>query len=200
MCARAGRGACALRSAIKIKMQNELRELQDEFANSGWRIKQISYAPDGKPVVVGFENWPGYVAVFSMFGFLIGIGLAFYLHNSILIFYISIPSLLISFAAVATKNLLIKKGWMFIDARCVDREVRKGTGRNGTIWASRILCEFDHDGTLIQCTPSVHWSTWRSEVSAQQFLNSKIDPNGGCTLRVNPKNLREANLSDRRIK
>jgi hypothetical protein len=30
--------------------------MQDEIANAGWRIKQISHAPDGKPVVVGFER------------------------------------------------------------------------------------------------------------------------------------------------
>ncbi len=185
-------------------MQSTLRKIQDDLANAGWRIKQISHAPDGKPVVVGFENWAGYVAVISIIGFPIGCGMAIYLkehhQNPFPGIYIAIASWAVCLGALAIKNKLLKKNWIFIEAKCVDREIRKVASSEGATWASRILCEFDHAGSLIQCTPTVHWSTFRSESAAEQFLSSRIDPSGGCTLKVNPKNIKEANLSDRRMK
>jgi hypothetical protein len=176
--------------------------MQDDLANAGWRIKQISHAPDGKPVVVGFENWAGYVAVFSIIGFPIGCGWAIYLkehnQNPFPGIYIAIASWAVCLVALAIKNKIKKKDWLLIEAKCLDREVRKVAASKGVTWASRILCEFEHGGTTVQCTPTVHWSTFRSESAAQDFLKSRIDPNGGCTLKVNPRNPREANLADRR--
>ena len=185
-------------------MQSTLRKIQDDLANAGWRIHQISHAPDGKPVVVGFENWAGYVAVISIIGFPIGCGMAIYLkehgRNPFPGIYIAIASWAICLVSLAIKNKLKKKDWIFIDAKCVDREVRKVRAHKGMTWASRILCEFEYGGSLIKCTPTVHWNTWRSESDAHHFLDSRIDPNGGCSLKINPRNPKEANLSGRRLK
>lgn len=185
-------------------MQSTLRNIQDDLANRGWRIKQISHAADGKPVIIGFENWAGYIAAISIIGFPIGCGMAIYLkehdRNPFPGIYIAIASWAACLAALAIKNKLKKKDWIFIDAKCVDREIRKATGHKGTTWACRILCEFEHHGALIQCTPTVHWSTFRSESDAHQFLDLRIDPSGGCTLKINPRNPREANLSPRKIR
>jgi len=185
-------------------MRNTLRKIQDDLTNAGWRIKQISHAADGKPVVVGFENWAGYVAVISIVGFPIGCGIAIYSkehgQNPFPGIYIAIASWAVCLVALAIKNNLKKKDWIFIDAKCVDREIRRVRAHKGINWASRILCEFKHEDALIQCTPTVHWSTWRSEPDAHIFLDSRIDPSGGCTLKVNPRNLLETNLSGRRLK
>jgi hypothetical protein len=185
-------------------MQSTLRKLQDDLANAGWRIRQISHAPDGKPVVVGFENWAGYVAVVSIIGFPIGCGMAIYLkehgRNPFPGIYLAIASWALCLIALAIKNKLKKKDWIFIEAKCLDRETRRVAARKGITWASRILCEFEHDGIPVQCTPTVHWSTFPSESRALEFLNSRIDPSGGCTLRINPRNPKEANLAGRRLK
>ena len=185
-------------------MQSTLRKIQDDLANAGWRINHISHAPEGKPVVVGFENWAGYVTVIAAIPFPIALGIAIYKgengRDPLPWVYLAIASWAICLAGLVVKNKIKKKDWIYVDAKCIDREVRKGSGRNGTIWASRILCEFEHNGITIQCTPTVHWSTWRSESDAHQFIDSRIDPSGGCTLKVNPRNPREANLSDRRMK
>jgi hypothetical protein len=184
-------------------MQSTLRKMQDDLVNAGWRIKQISHAPDGKPVIVGFENWAGYVAVISILGFPIGCGMAIYLkehrQNPFPGIYVATASWALCLAALAIKNRIKKSNWIYIDARCIDKEIRKVAARKGRTWASRILCEFEHKGAIVQCTPTVHWSTFHSESAAHQFLNSRIDPSGGCTLRVNPENPKEANLADRRI-
>ena len=120
--------------------------------------------------------------------------------NPFLGIYIAIASWAVCLVALAIKNKLKKKDWIFIEAKCVDREIQKVKAHKGMTWASRILCEFEHCGALIQCTPTVHWSTFRSESDAHQFLGSRIDPSGGCTLKVNPRNPREANLADRKMK
>jgi len=185
-------------------MHSTLRKIQDDLANAGWRIKQISHAADGKPVVVVFDNWAGYLAVISIVGFPIGCGIAIYSkehgQNPFIGISIAISSWAVCLVALAIKNNLKKKDWIFIDAKCVDRDIRKVRAHKGMTWASRILCEFKHEDVLIQCTPTVHWNTWRSESDAHDFLDSRIDPSGGCTLKVNPRNLRETNLSDRRLK
>jgi len=89
-------------------MQSTLRKIQDDLANAGWRIHQISNAPDGKPVVVGFENWAGYVAVISIIGFPIGCGMAIYLiehgRNPFPGIYIAIASWAICLVSLAIKN------------------------------------------------------------------------------------------------
>lgn len=192
------------RNVGQNKMQSTLRKIQDDLANAGWRIPQISHAADGKPVVVGFENWAGYLAVVSIIGFPIGCGMAIYSkehgQNPFPGIYIAIASWAVCLIALAIKNKLKKKDWIFIEAKCLDREIRKVKAHKGMTWASRILCEFEHCGVLTQCTPAVHWTTFRSESDAQQFLNSRIDPEGGCTLRVNPRNLKEANLSARKVR
>ena len=184
-------------------MKSKIRELQDKVANYGWRIEHISHATDGEPEIIGFENWAGYVAMVSMMGFPIGCGMAIYsktqgqdpLQGCI----IAIASLLVALGALGIKNRLKKEDWIFTHAKCSDREVRKFITAKGTgpTWACRILCEFEYDGSLIQCTPTVHWKSFRSESDAHQFLTSRIDQNGGCTLKVNPKRPKEANLVER---
>lgn len=170
--------------------------------NAGWRIKQISYAADGKPVIIGFENWAGFLALVSIAGFPIGCGWAVYLaerhRNPFPGVYLAAASWAVCLTALAIKNRLKKKNWIFVDAKCLDREVRHLKTHGGGKWASRVLCEFEHSGVLIQCTPTVHWSSFRSEAEAHRFLDSRIDIGGGCVLKVNPLNPKEANLSNRR--
>ena len=180
-------------------MLSELREIQDKLANKGWRIEQILHAPSGKPVIIGFENWAGLLAVIAMMGFLIGLGMTIYLtkqgKSPDLGLYIATASGTVCALPLSIKNKLKKKDWVIVEAICIDREVLKAiTPKGGLTWASRILCEINHEGTTIQCTPTVHWSSWRTESDANEFLNSKIDGNGRCRLKVNPKNPLEANL------
>ena len=180
-------------------MQGKLREVQDRFANAGWRIQHISHAEDGKPMIIGFENWAGYVAVFAMLGFPVGVGMAIYLkkHGDSPSMGVTIAAIswLICMLAVAMKNKLKKKDWGTVDATCIDREVLKVIAKQGgPTWAVRILCEIQHDGAVLQCTPTVRWSTFKAESDAYAFLNSRIDDNSSCRLKINLRNPLEANL------
>jgi hypothetical protein len=111
-----------------------------------------------------------------------------------------VASWAVCLAALAIKNKLKKQHWIYVQARCLDREVRKISGGDGINWGARILCEFDHAGARIQSTPTVHWSTFRTEAAANKFLDTRISSDGGCTLRVNPQNPKEANLAAPRLR
>ena len=104
-------------------MQSTLRKLQDDLANAGWRIKQISHAPDGKPIVVGFENWAAYVSWIAAIPFPIGCGMAIYRkengHDPFPWVYLSIASWAICLAALAVKNKIKKNDWIFVDANTI---------------------------------------------------------------------------------
>ncbi len=195
---------CLTLNVGQNEMKNTLRKLQDDLANAGCRLRQISHAPEGKPVFVGFENWAGYVAAVSIMGFPIGCGMAIYLkeHGKSPFpgVYIAVASWAVCLLALVIKNKLIKTGWIVVEAKCIDREIREVAAKGGTTWAVRLLCEFTRDGLTTRCTPTVHWSTFTTESAARAFLGTRIDPGGGCTLRINPRNPREANLVARQIK
>ena len=106
-----------------------------------------------------------------------------------------IASWAVCLVSLAIKNILKKKNWIFVESKCIDREIREVMAQKSISYEPRILCEFEYAGAIIQCTPTVHWSSFRSEAAASKFLNSRIDSIGGCTLKVNPNNLKEANLS-----
>ena len=181
----------------KSKTFKELRNVQDDSINSGWRIKFISYAPKDTPIIIGFENWAGCLAGISIIGFLGGIIMSIKDQDSLGI-YIALGSFLVCLFALVIKNFLLQKDWIFVRAKCLDREVTRVRSRNGgPSYGSRILCEFNYNDVCIQCTPQVTWITHSTEDNAHKFLNSQIDENGECILKVNPHNLKEANLVKR---
>jgi len=182
-----------------MNFQQKLRGLQDHVANSGWRIKLISHAPEGKPMVTGFKNWADYLCVIAFCGFPVGVGLAIYhKKNGMSPFpgvIIAVVSWVVGLISLGIRNLLIKRNWILVQAKCIDTEIKRVMAGKGPNWEVRILCEFLHDGSTTQCTPTVHWSSFRTEEAAKNFLKSRIAADGHCALKVNPDNLLEANLT-----
>jgi hypothetical protein len=187
-----------------MDLQSKFRALQDDVSDARWRITLISPAPDGKPATTRLENWAGLLAVISILGFPIGAGLAFYRkghsESPLMGCVIAVSSWAICLAALALKNDLKKKRWIYVAATCIDTEIASSKCNLDATWNIRILCNIVRDGVTTPCTPTVHGRSFESEAAAQNFLKFKISPNGACTLRVNPQNMREANLSEPRFK
>ena len=55
----------------------------------------------------------------------------------------------------------------------------------------------NYNNVSIQCSPVVQWTTQTCEDDAHELLNSRIDPDSECILKVNPNNFKEANLAKR---
>ena len=181
----------------KTKTFKKLRNIQDRSINSGWRIEMISHAPKDMPIIIGFENWAGCLAVISAIGFVVGCIMEIKDQDSLGI-YIVFGSFSVCLFALGMKIFLTKKDWIFVRAKCLDREVTRVRSRNGgSSYGSRVLCEFNYNNVSIQCTPVVHWTTQTCEDDAHELLNSRIDPDGECILKANPNNFKEANLAKR---
>ncbi len=186
-----------------MSIQNSLREFQDMMANDGWRIQQISHARGGKPVMVGFENWAGYMGLVGLLFIPVGIGLALYTgkywNNPIPGIVVGVLGWVVLLISIPLKIMVKKRNWTYIKAKCIDREIRKVRCRRGYRWVVRILCEMSIDGETIRCTPSVYWdnNSFSSEKATMDLLNLKIGSDGSCILRINPNKLElEADLAD----
>lgn len=171
--------------------------------NDGWRIQQISHARAGKPVMVGFENWAGYMGLVGLLFIPVGIGLALYTgkywNNPAPGIVVGVLGWVVLLVSIPLKIMVKKRNWTYIKAKCIDREIRKVRCRRGYQWIVRILCEMSIDGETIRCTPNVHWNnnSFSSEKAAMDLLNLKIGPDGSCILRINPNKLElEADLAD----
>ena len=97
-----------------------------------------------------------------------------------------------------------RRDWQVVEARCVDREVRRvweaGGEGGGRVWAWRIVCEYKYQGVEYRVTPVINWKNFRSEKVAVRFLDKKIFPNGHCKIRVNPNNPLQTELFGQGIK
>lgn len=69
--------------------------------------------------------------------------------------------------------------------------------KKGPRYQARLLCEFSFRGRMWKCTPTpLPWHmTPRSEESIMTYLNTRISPDGGCSLRINPANPLQAELA-----
>lgn len=176
------------------------RDAQLQILNQGWRIPWISPSEDGKPYTASSKSWAGRLAPLGVLGFMAGIGWTIYakksggdLTNGL---YLAGTSFGIALILLFIENRNRKKGWRSSKAKCLDKEVIEMVGKagSGRTWGARILCEIEHGDRTYQNTPQVHWSSFRSEDQAMEFLNSRIDSDGNCMLRLNPANPLEAEL------
>lgn len=185
------------------RWMGRMRRVQYDVENSGWRIQMIPYDVASQPLTVPSRGLLAIVPILGMFGFLIGIGLAVYDRSrfagrGVLI---AVSSWLIAWVvAWANQRWGDRPLWDVAQGRCVDRELRKvllsahGGGRWG--WAMRIVSEYEYLGIRYRVTPEICPDCFGSEQEARAFLDQRISPSGGCTLRVNPKNPLQTGLID----
>ena len=86
----------------------------------------------------------------------------------------------------------VQAGWILIDARCIDREIREYEKEPGDItstWGYRLVCVFSYEGNEYKVTPEPsHLSGFSSEIQVEKYLNERIQANGSCQLWIDPKN------------
>lgn len=171
-----------------MSFSDKLKDLQQNNANRGWRIPYIAHAKDGELETLTPLNLPGWLALVG----LAGIPTGFYiivdtesLQPGMIILALSVVW---TIACILLRNRWRKRGWVQVQAQCIDKDIKRllnsGAGR---AWDARILCEFEHDGATVRCTPRVYWSTFKSEGLVMQFLEERIGSDGRCTLLINPK-------------
>ena len=193
-----------------MRIEKKLRKLQDNLRNSGWRIQWIPWQDSGKPEYV-FNTRLTY--------FLIVLGLGMFFGGIFLIAKISSDSKFISIAAfnpvwigvgvtIFGMTILIgsrvvaayqkQKGWIKIEATCIDREVVAGKDysgdNNGTVfWDYRLLCVFYFNGRQYKVTPeSSEIVGFGTENSVNEYLDSRISSENKCFLYIDPRNPRHA--------
>lgn len=176
-------------------LSKRLRQMQDAQRDRGWRIEWIPWQEDGKPEYV--HNTPLSRAA--------GCG-------GVLLFFASIAafamkkapawSLAVGICGGAAIVLLgrayaawhRRRGWFPVTATCLDRQVRdfwarSEPGQRRKVYEFRLLCEYEHQGTVYQVTPEYRrLFSFRSLDSALNYLRKHIDDDGNCTLWVNPEN------------
>ena len=109
---------------------------------------------------------------------------------------IVIAGLLMLLASRFAAGYIMYRGFIPVQATCIDREVRefedphsKSSLKRITYWYPRILCEYYYEGQTYRVTPVIAKTTASgNEESAKNFLDVRIGPDKRCTLWINPKN------------
>jgi hypothetical protein len=159
------------------------RQARDEKKNAGWRIQLIPYDESYRPTARSSDS--------SGDGYSDSLEWAMGAASSWLLDWFCdrlLPRMLLRLDWVAKRDWQAKPGWAVVQGRCTDREIRKVSVRGKWVWQWRIVCNYEQRGNPYRVTPKVNWSSFNSEVAAIQFLESRISPNGECTLRIHPNN------------
>ncbi|HET7626500.1 MAG TPA: hypothetical protein VFM25_14685, partial [Verrucomicrobiae bacterium] len=181
-----------------MSWKQNIREFQDKQENLGWRIQKIPYDDASKPKVV-FNGIATVGAILFIFGFVLAFNAVTPHHLPIdfttrngkeigLMF--AVMGLLLAFFGTWFKARRKRKGWELVNARCVDRELKKihlvvnsGDGSHGSWgWFWRMICEYEYHGQTYRVTPEIQWINFTSEAAAMKFFEEKVSPSGECKL------------------
>lgn len=179
-----------------------LRRWQDSALNEGWRIQFISYARPGRPMTFGLETWSRYVVLAGVLGFLFGLGYTIYLkeHGRSPAAGLVFTGLGFALAASSIKlrACLLRRLWREQPARCIDREVRRVRRHHDFTWDARILCEYEHAGAVVRCTPFLTQTGFATEGTAWARVSAVVANDGSCRLLVTPANPLHTEVLERR--
>ena len=179
-----------------MNIQKELRNLQNQCRNAGWRIQWIPWQEPGKPEVI--HNPAGLIGAVIFVGiigfFIFGQRLISDITISVnTMIAIALTGLGITFFSILFSSFKKQFYWKPLEAVCVDREIRQGVHYSGKrksiVWVYRLVCIFNFQGNDYTVTPeSSHLVNFNSEQKAQMYLNKRIQPDGRCRLWINPEN------------
>jgi hypothetical protein len=177
-----------------------LANVQQTVKDSGWRIDEIPWQEEDKVALV--YNTPLSAAMAL-------VGAAVFLTPIVLFLMEMAPKWPIVFSPVGLGLILWSRvvaakakyrGWVEVDAICVDRDTRRfrkirgsaAKRRYKTVWKFRLVCEYLHEGEPMQVTPECHGKFWdfSSERQVNQYLAQTIADDGTCRLFVDPDNPR----------
>lgn len=174
-------------------VEKKIRNLQDSMRNSGWRIQWIPWQDSGKPEYV-------FNTRLTLFLIIVGIGMFFggiflskfnpsWFGIGVIVF-----GLFILFGSRVVAAYQKQKGWIKVEATCIDREVAAGRDYsgdgNGTVfWEYRLICVFNFNGKQYRVTPeSSKIIGFNTENEVNEYLDSKISFENKCFLYIDPNN------------
>jgi len=197
-------------------MRELLLQQQDKALNEGWRIRFISYEPEGRVMTFGYgDNLAGRLAgllgAVSLVAGIAATALAIYaaaageepwaeemFRQAILVF---VASLAMIVPCMLIARFVFRARLRRTHATCIDRELRGGPHPkyNRESWNVRILCRYSSDGIAQTGTPYLkigaeEGTSFVSREAAEQFLAERIAPDGTCWLLVDPQKPRRAYL------
>jgi hypothetical protein len=180
-----------------VGLQGKLRKLQDNLRNAGWRIQHIPWQEEGKPEYYFNSPFTYVMILIGLAGFFGGIVLMAKPLVSIPVgIGIAVAGLLMLFASRFAAGYIQYKGFIKVEATCIDQEVKEFEDPDSlnsmnriTYWHPRILCEYSYKGRTYHVTPVIAKAVaFGNEESANRFLDERIGPDKRCTLWINPKN------------
>jgi hypothetical protein len=177
-----------------MRIQKNLRVVQDRLRNAGWRIQWIPWQEPDKPEVIVPKNPLPLigVAIFVISPFLIGRRLGSITITEKEMIMIAVAGLAITMLGIISAAFQKQAGWKCIDAQCIDREIvecERDPGEMTSTWAYRLVCVFTYEGKEYKVTPeSSDLTGFSSERQVQKYLDERIQPDGHCQLWINPQN------------
>ncbi|MDI1302965.1 MAG: hypothetical protein PSX71_13755 [bacterium] len=176
-----------------MNIQKSLREVQDKVRDEGWRIKWIPWQDAGR--VEQVYNTP--LTLLSGFGgAAVFVGAVWFMasgHAQWPVLVAALTGLLTIFLGRIYAAFNKQAGWIRVTARCIDRDLQErdypARGNVKVVWECRLLCEFSHDGREYRVTPEAsRLAGCPSRQALAQYLQEKIQPDGLCTLWIDPEN------------
>jgi len=181
-----------------------MRKLQDQIRNSGWRIQNIPWHPEGKVEVLRPRDpYSAVLMIIGLIGFIGGIPLT---QNSLSWGLVSMVSgLLLLLVSVFVMGFFYYRTFKPVAARCIDREIRaiedfdsERIPKSKTFWFARIVCEFEYEGKTFTVTPVIAPGKYYTrENQLMKYLHTCIGDDDLCRLWINPKNPLQAVLHKR---
>lgn|GEM_PF-2582034 len=192
-----------------VSMRELLLQQQDKALNEGWRIRFISYEPDGQFMTFGYgENLAGRLAAcfgaISLVAVIAATALGIYtamageepwaermFRQAV---YVCLAGLALSVPCLLVARLVFRATLRRTLATCIDREYRSSPhpehGRD--IWSARIVCRYPFEDISRTGTPYLKigaedGAQFISREAAEQFLAQRIAPDGTCWLLVDPR-------------
>ena len=160
-----------------------LRSYQDRAANEGWRIQLIPHDDPSKTMWYP-TNW---YALAGMVVFGIGFWGLWGRGPQPIYWMAALGGFGFAALSLPLVGRARRRGWLRIRAVCLDRECHGGY--------FRLQCRFGLEGKAYTVTPAAFWRNFNSEQALQRFLGRVIGDDGGCWLRVNPRNPLQTELA-----
>jgi hypothetical protein len=173
---------------MNMGIEQNLRNLQDNLRNQGWRIQWIPWQEPGKPEYFYNTKLTGFLGFVCLGCFLGGI-VWMYQFRQLLGLVVALAGLALGILSSFYASWQQRRNWVKVEATLLDVEIQKGylsrsTQRPGVqmVYESRILCRFEYEGQTYTVTPEVN-PVFRTFEAAEEYLL-----NQPCTLWIDPKN------------
>jgi hypothetical protein len=189
-----------------MEIEKKLRNLQDNLRNKGFRIQWIPWQEKGKPEYVynspltHIFNIAGLVLFFAGIVFAAGIYEIWQneylsgINPSLPGIFISVSGMFFLLSGRIVAAFQKQKGWVRIEADCIDRETAQafhlsGRGSKSKTWTYRLLCTFYFNGRKYIVTPeNSKIISFNTKNQAENYLESRISTDNKCFLYIDPQN------------